>query len=216
MVREWRLFEELSQGVFIPSRTRDRAVVSSLSVRPSVFKQTRPPWALGPVLRVVPGALAAMWSRKSGLPQQRRVAPHPAAAFLLQRGLSSRPYACSVDAACLGVATAFSVSEHAPLPLWNACLVFLGWSLEEVLRNPPLLKTRPFWRLRSYRDRLASHDRIATLLGIATWSRRLRPPRQGRASRPGHGGPTHCDLNNETGEASQQRQGARRVEETGW
>ncbi|MQM21742.1 hypothetical protein Taro_054787, partial [Colocasia esculenta] len=45
----------------------------------------------GPVLRVAPGALAATWSRKSGLPRQHWVAPHPAAAFFSRRGLPSRP-----------------------------------------------------------------------------------------------------------------------------
>ncbi|MQL97165.1 hypothetical protein Taro_029853 [Colocasia esculenta] len=40
---------------------------------------------------------------------------------------------------------AFLHVKHAPLPMWNACLVFLGRSPEEALRNPPLLKMRPFW-----------------------------------------------------------------------
>ncbi|MQM01078.1 hypothetical protein Taro_033826 [Colocasia esculenta] len=51
MVREWRLFEELSQGVFIPSRTRDH---------PAPFGP------YGPILKVATWSLVATWSRKGG------------------------------------------------------------------------------------------------------------------------------------------------------
>ncbi|MQM14976.1 hypothetical protein Taro_047912 [Colocasia esculenta] len=43
------------------------------------------------------------------------VTPHLAAAFLSRRGLPSRPYACSIDVAYLGVVTTFSVSEASML-----------------------------------------------------------------------------------------------------
>ncbi|MQL96541.1 hypothetical protein Taro_029220 [Colocasia esculenta] len=100
---------EMMDGTFFSSSSQLEDEISSW-----VGCKTRPPWALGPVLRVAPGALAATWSHQSGLPRQRRVAPHPAAAFLSRRRL---PTACqvsdayNVDAAYLGIATAFPISE---------------------------------------------------------------------------------------------------------
>ncbi|MQM17178.1 hypothetical protein Taro_050145, partial [Colocasia esculenta] len=215
--------------------TREQAEASNLVIGQNVLRwvgcKTRPPWAIGPVLRVapgdlaVPGDLAATLSRQSGLPRQRQVAPHPAAAFLSRRGLPTT-VRCQMHATLMRPVWAlrllfrsprfdrlFGVTPgvtHAPLPLWNACLVFLGRSPEEALRNPPLLKTRPFWRSRSYRDGLAGRDRIVTLLGVATWSRRLRPPRQrrDRVGRRDQVAAARC-------ETSQQRQGTHRAEETG-
>ncbi|MQL88555.1 hypothetical protein Taro_021126 [Colocasia esculenta] len=86
-----------------------------------------------------------------------------------------------------------------------------------MLRNPPLLRTRRSWRSRSGRDGLAGRDEIATLLEVAIWSRR-----PGRSRRDRH--TLGCrDLvttartavtGSRQGETSQQRQGARRAEET--
>ncbi|MQL72650.1 hypothetical protein Taro_004993 [Colocasia esculenta] len=180
---------------------------------------------------------------------------------------------CSIDVACLGVATAFLVSEalvlrwcrparagdafvpfgarrrclflregpngfilrmevgtldpltlsmlpsplYIVLPLW-----FRAWEcensmleVERVPELPPAGNTTPLeaailsrWpgRPRQDRDALGCRDLVTTAWAIATGSR------QGRASRPCRDGPMRSDLSRET---SQQRQGARRAEETG-
>ncbi|MQL97425.1 hypothetical protein Taro_030117 [Colocasia esculenta] len=59
-----------------------------------------------------------------------------------------------------------------PSKVWFLC----GWSSEGLLRNPPSVAT---WS-RSGRDGLACRDKIMTLLGVATWSRRLGPSGQDR------------------------------------
>ncbi|MQL93020.1 hypothetical protein Taro_025662 [Colocasia esculenta] len=73
--------------------------------------------------------------------------------------------------------------------------------LEGLLRNPARLETRSSRRPRPCRDGATGRYVVATLLSVALRSRQARAPRHGR------GGPPR--------ETSQQRQGARRAEETG-
>ncbi|MQL93039.1 hypothetical protein Taro_025673 [Colocasia esculenta] len=81
--------------------------------------------------------------------------------------------------------------------------------LEGLFRDPAQLVTRRPRRPRSCRDGASGRDMVATLLSVALGSRRTRVLQHGR------GGPPCRVTDRETGETSQQRQGARRVEETG-
>ncbi|MQL68929.1 hypothetical protein Taro_001207, partial [Colocasia esculenta] len=121
---------------------------------------------------------ATTWSLETWQPQQQHHGGASSKSSPYQRPARKRPCRVSVtrsiDAAWSAVVIAFAIFElsihvkHAPLPVWNARLVFLGRSPEEALWNPPLLKTRPFWRSRSCRNGLADRDRITTLLSVTT------------------------------------------------
>ncbi|MQL88606.1 hypothetical protein Taro_021178 [Colocasia esculenta] len=186
----------LSRGLFVPSRTRGRAVASSLSVRPSLFRQVlqaqRANAKLADILRMPDvelsedSALAATWSRRSGLPRQHWQ-------FVSRQGV------VGVDATCQAVATASRSSR------FDRAFGFL----ERLIRNPARLETRQSRRPRSCHDGASGRDMVATLMSVALRSRQARAPQHGRGGLP-------CPVTDrETGESSQQRQGARRAEETG-
>ncbi|MQM09532.1 hypothetical protein Taro_042407 [Colocasia esculenta] len=71
-----------------------------------------------------------------------------------------------------------------------------------MMSRRPCQSRRPF-QSRHHRDALERRDLVATAWAIAT------------ASRQGRDGSMHRDYSRETGETSQQQQGARRAEETG-
>ncbi|MQL87500.1 hypothetical protein Taro_020046, partial [Colocasia esculenta] len=256
----------LSQGVFVPSRTRDRAVASSLSVRPSVFRQvlqaqqadpqladilqmpdvelnedseTRTPWALGPILKVATGALAATWSRQSGLPRQdwrfvsRRGTVVSGGVVLVVCGARRRwPFLREGPIGCvLRVECENSMLELSEVSFERRSMPLRDWFLEGLLQNPARQETRQPRRPRPCRDGAPGRDVVATLLSVVTvaWDPHPREPVEGvlRAMSALELAATRRTLElriwveDKTSvdapdrETSQQWQGARRAKETG-
>ncbi|MQM12914.1 hypothetical protein Taro_045833 [Colocasia esculenta] len=141
--------------------------------------------------RVAAGALAATWSRQSGLPRQYW-------RFVSRRGtVVSGGRVVGVDATCQAIVTAFPVFEG----VCSGCPVrggggvlsyekaltgsFFVWSensmlelrfLEGLLRDPSQLVTRRPRRPRSCRDGATGRDMVATLLSVATDENMSRQP----------------------------------------